>query len=107
LVRAEPLAASGPDAADLTRPAEQLRQLVLALCARRPGAAATALAQMAGSKAVPGELADAIGAMVVESPQDRQQLLETSSPEERLRRVAQHVASALAQMQPGQGRLPN
>lgn len=105
LVRAEPLAA--PDAADLTRPAEQLRQLVLALCARRPGAAAAALAQMAGSKAVPGELADAIGAMVVESPQDRQQLLEISSPEERVRRVAQHVAFALAQTEPGQGRLPN
>ncbi len=59
------------------------------------------------TRALPGELADAVGAMVIESPHDRQQLLETSSPEERLRRVAQHVAATLAQTQPGQGTLPN
>ena len=107
LVRAEPLAEPPADAAGLETSAEQLRQLVLALCARRPGAAATALAQMAGSTARPGELADAVGAMVLESAQERQQLLETASAEERLRRVAQHVARTLAQMQPGQGTLPN
>ena len=107
LVRAEPLAEPPADAARLETSAEQLRQLVLALCARRPGAAATALAQMAGSTARPGELADAVGAMVLESAQERQQLLETASAEERLRRVAQHIARALAQMQPGQGTLPN
>ena len=107
LVRAEPLAEPPADAAGLETSAEQLRQLVLALCARRPGAAATALAQMAGSTARPGELADAVGAMVLESAQERQQLLETPSAEGRLRRVAQHVARTLAQMQPGQGTLPN
>ena len=107
LVRAEPLAEPPADAAGLETSAEQLRQLVLALCARRPGAAATALAQMAGSTARPGELADAVGAMVLESAPERQQLLETASAEERLRRVAQHVARTLAQMQPGQGTLPN
>jgi len=62
---------------------------------------------MAGSTARPGELADAVGAMVLESAQERQQLLETASAEGRLRRVAQHVARTLAQMQPGQGTLPN
>jgi len=107
LVRAEPLAEPPADAAGLETSAEQLRQLVLALCARHPGAAAIALAQMAGSTARPGELADAVGAMVLESAQERQQLLETASAEERLRRVAQHVARTLAQMQPGQGTLPN
>jgi len=107
LVHAEPLAGPEADAAGLQRSAEELRRLVLALCAHRPGAAATALAQMAGSKALPGELADAVGAMVIESPHDRQQLLETSSPEQRLRRVAQHVAATLARTQPGQGTLPN
>jgi len=107
LVRAEPLAGPEVDPADLTRSAEELRQLVLALCTRRPGAAATALAQMAGNKAMPGELADAVGAMVIESSHDRQQLLETSSPEERLRRVAQHLAATLAQTRPGQGTLLN
>ncbi len=44
---------------------------------------------------------------LIESPHDRQQLLETSSPEQRLRRVAQHVAATLARTQPGQGTLPN
>jgi Lon protease-like protein len=107
LVRAERLADPEADAAGLERSAQQLRQLVLALCARRPGAAGTALAQMAASKALPGELADAVGAMVIESPHDRQELLETSSAEERLRRVAQHVAATLARTRPGQDTLPN
>src|SRR5882672_5150520 len=107
LVRAERLAEPEADAADLARSAEQLRQLVLALCARRPGAPATALAQMAANKSLPGELADAVGAMVIESPHDRQQLLETASAGERLRRVAQYVADTLAQTQPSQDTLPN
>ena len=47
------------------------------------------------------------GAMVIESPQDRQQLLEICAPEERLRRVAQHLAAKLAEIQPVQGILPN
>jgi uncharacterized protein len=105
LVRAERLADRESDAA--VRSAQELRQLLLAVCARLPGAAATALAQMAASTALPGELADAVGAMVIESPQDRQELLEISSPEERLRCVAQHLARRLAQTQPGQGTLPN
>ena len=62
---------------------------------------------MAGSTAEPGELADAIGAMVIEAPQERQQLLEITSPEERLRRVSQQVLSLLAQTQSGRGTLPN
>jgi Lon protease-like protein len=107
LVRAEALAEPPADAVGLERSAEQLRQLVLALCARHPGAASTALAQMAGSTATPGDLADAVGAMILESPQERQQLLETASAEDRLRRVAQRLAVALAQAQPGHGTLPN
>jgi Lon protease-like protein len=107
LVRAEPLADVSADADAPRRQAEELRQLVLAYCARRPGPAATALAQMAGSTAEPGDLADAIGAMVIEAPQERQQLLETTSSEERLRRVSQQVLSLLAQTQSGRGTLPN
>jgi Lon protease-like protein len=107
LVRAEVLAEPPADAAFLERSAAQLRQLVLALCARHPGAAAAALAQMASSTARPGDLADAVGAMIIESPDDRQQLLETVSAEDRLRRVAQHLAATLAQTQPGHGTLPN
>ena len=56
---------------------------------------------------MPGQLADAVGAMLIESPQARQQLLETSSPEERLRRVAQHLAGKLAETQARQDSLPN
>jgi Lon protease-like protein len=89
------------------RMAEELRQLVLAYCARRPGPAATALAQMAGSTAEPGDLADAIGAMVIEAPHERQELLEIAAPEERLRRVSQQILSLLAQTQSGRGTLPN
>jgi hypothetical protein len=62
---------------------------------------------MAGSSAGPGELADAVGAAVLESPEERQQLLEMFSPEERLQRVSQRVAIALAQTEGGRGTLPN
>jgi hypothetical protein len=62
---------------------------------------------MAGSTGRPGDLADAVGAMVIESPQERQQLLQSVSAEDRLRRVTQHLATALAQTQPGSGTLPN
>jgi Lon protease-like protein len=107
LVRAERVVELEEDASGLERSVQQLRQMVLALCARRPGAAATALAQMAASKSLPGELADAVGAMVIESSHDRQQLLEIPSAEERLRRVAQQVAASLAQTQPDHDTLPN
>ncbi|MFL5310929.1 MAG: LON peptidase substrate-binding domain-containing protein [Myxococcales bacterium] len=107
LVRAEALDEAPAEAVALDRSAQQLRQLVLALCARHPGAAATALAQMAGSTASPGDLADAVGAMIIESPHERQRLLETASAEDRLRRVAEHLAATLAGSQPGHGTLPN
>ena len=107
VVRAERVLEAFADPAVLERAAEELRQLVLAVCARRPGAEATALAQMAGSTARPGDLADAVGAMVIESPRERQELLEICSPEERLRRVTQHLAAALAELQPTRGTLPN
>ena len=107
LVRAEALAEPPADAAFLERSAEQLRQLVLAVCARHPGAAATALAQMAGSTATPGDLADAVGAMILESPEERQHLLEMAPAADRLRRVTQHLAATLAQAQPGHGTLLN
>jgi uncharacterized protein len=105
VVRAQRLPDTVPDAS--LRSAQELRQLVLAVCARRPGAAAAALVQMARSDALPGELADAIGAVVIESPQERQLLLETCAPEDRLRRVAQHLAERLAETQPASGALPN
>jgi Lon protease-like protein len=107
LVRAEPLRDSPPPASREASLAEALRQLVLAYSARRPGPAVAALLQIASSSAGPGELADAVGAAVLESPHERQQLLEAVSPEERLRRVSQRVAIALAQTEGGRGTLPN
>ena len=107
LVRAEPLR-DAPVAAPREEPlAEELRKLVLAWCARHPDAASIALLQMAGSSAGPSELADAVGSAVLDSPQERQQLLEMLSPEERLQRVAQRVAVMLAQSEGGRGTLPN
>ena len=107
LVRADPLEDAVADPSRIDQLAQELRQLVLALCARRPGTAAVALAQVAGSSARAGDLADAVGAMVFESPHERQQLLETLAAEERLRRVAQQVASLLARAQPNHGTLLN
>jgi len=104
-VRAQRLPDAAPDASAFS--AEELRQLVLAVCARRPGAAAAALVQMARSDALPGELADAIGAVVIESSEERQLLLETCAPQDRLRRVAQHLAERLAETQPVSDTLPN
>ena len=107
LVRAEPLRDPPVPASREAALAEELRQMVLAYCARRPAAAVTALLQMAGSSAGPGELADAIGAAILESPHERQQLLEMVAPEERLRRVSQQLGVALAQTEGGSGTLPN
>jgi uncharacterized protein len=107
LVRAELVPDRSADPVAAERSAAELRQLILALCACRPGPAAAALAHMAGSAARPGELADAVAATLLESPQERQQLLETAAVEERLRRVAQHVVAILAQTQAGRGTLPN
>ncbi|HWE25436.1 MAG TPA: LON peptidase substrate-binding domain-containing protein [Myxococcales bacterium] len=107
VVRAEPLRDAPVPRSREAALAEELRQLVLAYCARRPGASSSALLQMAGSSATPGELADAVGAAVLESPHERQQLLEVFSPEERLRQVTQRLAVALAQTEGGRGTLPN
>jgi Lon protease-like protein len=107
LVRAELLRDAPVDLGREAALAEELRQLVLAYCARRPGPAATALLQIAGSSAGPGELADAVGAAVLDSPHERQQLLEMLSQQERLHRVSQRLAIALAQTEGGRGTLPN
>jgi uncharacterized protein len=107
LVRAEPLRDLPIPASREAALADELRQLVLAFSAWRPGAASSALLQIAGTSASPGELADAVGAAVLESPDERQQLLEVLSPEERLRRVSQRLAVVLAQTEGGRGTLPN
>src|SRR5438445_2704522 len=100
LVRAEKVSDLPGDALREEREADSLRQLVLALCSLRPGPASTALAQMAGRAPGPGDLADAVAGAVVEVPAERQLLLEMLSVEDRLRRVAQHVAAALAEARP-------
>ena len=107
LVHAEPLRDAPVAAARGEALAGELRKLVLAWCAGHPDAASIALLQMAGSSAGPSELADAVGSAVLDSPQERQQLLEMLSPEERLQRVAQRVAVMLAQSEGGRGTLPN
>jgi Lon protease-like protein len=95
LVRAEALR-DVVSAADAAR-AESLRRLALALCASRPGATWAAVAQMAARARDAGQLADAIAAAVIESPAERQGLLEQTSVSHRLARVEAAVAAALAE----------
>jgi uncharacterized protein len=94
IVRAEPLR-------DLATPAdaqraESLRRLALALCAIRPGTTWAAVAQMAARARDPGQLADAVAGAVIESPSERQTLLEQTSVAHRLARVEAAVAAAIA-----------
>jgi uncharacterized protein len=80
--------------------AESLRRLLLALCAAQPGPAAQALAQMSARTQEPGRLADLLAASLIESPSDRQAVLEALRVKARLTLVNQAVAALLAQAAP-------
>ena len=79
------------------RAAEGLRRLVLAICSARPGEETNALAVLAARAQDPGELADLVAGVVLESPAERQEVLEAVHLEERLSLAAQAAALALAQ----------
>src|SRR5207302_4729322 len=98
VVRAEPLL---DDPAEDQHPAvrrgcEELRGLLLALCAARPDAEAALLAQRAARAVRAGELADLAASMLLESPGDRQAALEALAVQRRLQLVAQAAATQLA-----------
>jgi Lon protease-like protein len=94
LVRAEPLLphVSPEDAAR----ADGLRRLVLALCAAQPGAEMETVAALAGKARDPGDLADVVAGMLMESPLERQAVLEARNIVERLELVTQAAVAALA-----------
>jgi Lon protease-like protein len=95
VVRAEPLPpqVSPSDAAQ----ADSLRRLVLALCAQGSGVELETLAQLAAKAHDPGDLADVVAGMLVESPKDRQAVLEAQSVSRRIEIVTQAAIAALAQ----------
>lgn len=102
LVRAEPLR---EDPLEALRPeaqeaAEALRQMVLGLCAAMPGPGAQRLLHSIARAADPSALADVVAATLVESPRERQRLLEELSVLARLSRVSGHAAGLLARAAP-------
>ncbi|GAC1595104.1 MAG: hypothetical protein NVS4B10_03360 [Myxococcales bacterium] len=80
--------------------AESLRRLLLALCAAQPGPAAQALAQMSSRAQEPGRLADILAASLIETPSERQAVLEALRVKARIALVSQAVAALLAQATP-------
>jgi Lon protease-like protein len=95
LVRAERLS-SQPSSADAGL-ADDLRRLVLALCAAQAGAEPAALALLAGKARDPGDLADVVAGILLDAPEERQAVLEELSIARRLQLVTQGVVRALAE----------
>jgi Lon protease-like protein len=89
--------------------ARSLHGQLVAMCDRlaqtldRGGDELRALAHSARS---PGECADAVAAALIMEPTERQRLLETRDPVERLERTADHVGRLVCQLAPCTGR-PN
>jgi Lon protease-like protein len=100
LVRAEGMqgrAATGRREMDL---ADALKNLVLALSAAQRTAETQALAQLSARAQDPADLADVVAGVLLSSPTERQLVLETLDPAQRLEIVLRAAASALAQSAP-------
>lgn len=100
-VRAELLVDTRP-----SRPAEMPSQhaQILALCDRLAShldAEGDALRKLARASSSPSTCVDLVAAAVVTSADDRQMLLETLDPSERMDRVLAYLASILARFGPG------
>ena len=80
--------------------AETLRRLLLAFCAAQPGPGAQALAQLAARTQEPGKLADLIAASLLDSPDERQAVLEALRVRVRLSLVSEAIAARLAEAAP-------
>ncbi len=87
----------------LLKACESLRALLLALCAARPEAEAEALARAAGRAAGPSELADLAAGALLESPQEKQAVLEALRVSKRIELVSSSAATQLARSMPRQG----
>jgi Lon protease-like protein len=95
VVRAEPLLAHSSPSDEVQ--ADALRRLVLALCAQGAGVEMETLAQLAAKAHDPGDLADVVAAMLMESSEERQAVLEAQRVSRRIELVTQAAIAALAQ----------
>jgi Lon protease-like protein len=100
LVRAERLEDLEAGTTQARDASDQLDGLLLALCRARPGKGVEALIDHAARAESPGQLADRVGAAVIEAPRERQALLEELSVPRRLQLVSHAVANLLAQVMP-------
>ena len=102
LVAADALVDAESDAADasIARSSEELRRLLLALCAARNDDEMALLAQLAARAADAGELADLAAGALLESPAERQAALEAVSVVQRLEIAKQAAATQLARVAP-------
>ena len=100
VVRAELLEDQDAGSLDARDASDRLDGLLLALCRARPGKGVEALLEHASKSHGPGQLADRVGAAVLESARERQALLEELSVPKRLQRVSHAVAGLLAQVMP-------
>ncbi|MBS2025405.1 MAG: LON peptidase substrate-binding domain-containing protein [Deltaproteobacteria bacterium] len=80
--------------------AEGLRRMVLTLCSQSPGPALMRLVSQVKSAKEPAALVDLIAGTLVESPRERQVLLEQLSVHRRIDKVSARVASLLARAAP-------
>jgi hypothetical protein len=100
VVRAELLEDVGAESQEARDACDRLDGLLLALCRARPGKGVEALLEHASKSRGAGQLADRVGAAVLESARERQTLLEELSVPKRLQQVAHAVAALLAQVMP-------
>ena len=103
VVQAEPLLDDPKEAAraDVLRAAEDLRRMLLALVSARPEADADGLTHAARERE-PGALADLAAGVLLESPHERQNVLEALYLAKRLDLVAAAAATQLARTLPRQ-----
>jgi len=80
--------------------AGQLGQLLLSFCSALPGRGPQALLEHAAEANGPGEMADLVGAAILHTTRERQQLLEELSVPRRLKLVYDAAAAILAKAMP-------
>ena len=86
--------------ADMAEDMESLRRMLFALCAARPGPAASALAQLAARATTPSALADIVAAALFSEPERRHKALVTLDAAERLALAQGAIAELLVNVSP-------
>ncbi len=99
-VRAELLEDEDGDSEQAAHLSEQLRQLLLTFCTSLPGRGPQALLEHAAQAESASELADLVGAAILDTTRDRQALLEELNVPRRLQRVYDAATAILARTMP-------